>query len=50
MKIAIKGDKSTNIKDVQRVIEILTKDADVHRFNLITTLGGGATTEEKKEE
>jgi len=50
MKIAIKGDKSTNIKDVQRVIEILTKDADVHRFNLITTLGGATTTEEKKEE
>lgn len=47
MKIAIKGDKSTNIQAVQRIIAILT-EKDVHRFNLITTLGG--PTEAKKEE
>lgn len=44
MKIAIRGDKSTNIKGVQRVIEIFTSN-DVHRFNLITTLSGNSDAE-----
>ncbi len=47
MRIAIKGDKFTNIQAVQRVIAVL-KEKDVYRFNLITSLSGGAT--EAKEE
>ncbi len=49
MKIAIKGDKFTNIKAVQRVIEIFTSN-DVHRFNLITTLSGSSDAEAPKAE
>jgi biopolymer transport protein ExbD len=47
MKIAIKGDKFTNIQAVQRVIKVFT-EKDIHRFNLITSLGGGP--EENEEE
>lgn len=39
LEIAIKGDKTTNIKAVQRVIEIL-REREVYRFNLLTTLEG----------
>ena len=38
-RIAIKGDKISNIDAVQDVIKTLTRN-DVHRFNLITTLEG----------
>ncbi len=48
MKIAIRGDKSTNIKGVQRVMEIFTSN-DVHRFNLITTLSGGSSEAESEK-
>jgi biopolymer transport protein ExbD len=47
MRIAIKGDKFTNIKAVQRVIEIF-KEKEVFRFNLITNLSKGG--EEAKAE
>ncbi len=47
MRIAIKGDKFTNIKAVQRVIEIF-KEKEVYRFNLITNLSKGG--EEAKAE
>jgi biopolymer transport protein ExbD len=39
LKFAIKGDKQSNIKAVQRVIEVL-KDEDVYSFNIITSLEG----------
>jgi biopolymer transport protein ExbD len=39
LKFAIKGDKLSNIKAVQRVIEIL-KEKDVYSFNIITSLEG----------
>jgi biopolymer transport protein ExbD len=41
MRIAIKGDKQTDVKAVQEVIKTLT-DRDIHTFNLITTLAGGS--------
>ena len=41
MRIAIKGDKQTDVKAVQQVIKTLT-DKDIHTFNLITTLAGGS--------
>lgn len=39
LKFAIKGDKQTNVKAVQRVIEVL-RDKDVYSFNIITALEG----------
>lgn len=39
LKFAIKGDKSSNIKAVQRVIEVM-KEKDVYSFNIITSLEG----------
>ena len=41
MRIAIKGDKLSDVKAVQKVIKTLT-DKDIHTFNLITTLSGGS--------
>ncbi|MCW3124523.1 MAG: biopolymer transporter ExbD [Bacteroidetes bacterium] len=43
IRIAIKGDKQTDVKAVQQVIKTLT-DNDIHTFNLITTLAGGSTS------
>lgn len=41
IRIAIKGDKDSNIKAVQDVIKIITSDpVNINRFNLITTLEG----------
>ena len=39
LKFAIKGDKTSNIKAVQRVIEVL-RDKDINSFNLITSMEG----------
>lgn len=47
IRIAIKGDKNTDVKAVKQVIKTLT-DRDIHTFNLITTLAGGAQKEENK--
>jgi biopolymer transport protein ExbD len=41
MRIAIKGDKNSDVKAIQRVIKILT-EKDIHTFNLITTLSGAS--------
>jgi len=41
IRIAIKGDKTSDVKAVQEVIKTLT-DRDIHTFNLITTLAGGS--------
>ncbi|MDW8272963.1 MAG: biopolymer transporter ExbD [Chitinophagales bacterium] len=50
MRIAIKGDKFTNIRAVQRIIEIF-REKDIYRFNLITNLSkGGEEQADKKEE
>lgn len=46
MRIAIKGDKFTNIAAVQRVIDIF-KEREVYRFNLITNLSGGKDAAEE---
>ena len=48
MRIAIKGDKQTDVKAVQEVIKTLT-DHDIHTFNLITTLGGGSKKAEAQQ-
>lgn len=48
MRIAIKGDKFTNIEAVQRVIAIL-KEKEVYRFNLITSLSGPAEATKTEE-
>jgi biopolymer transport protein ExbD len=51
MKVAVKGDKESNIKAIKQVIYALTEKADVHKFNLITTLSGSSQiTELPKEE
>lgn len=42
MKVAVKGDKTSNIKAIKQVIYALTEKADVHKFNLITTLSGSS--------
>lgn len=42
MKVAVKGDKDSNIKAIKKVIYALTEIADVHKFNLITTLSGNS--------
>ena len=47
IRIAIKGDKGTDVPAVKQVIKTLT-DRDIHTFNLITTLAGGAQKEESK--
>ena len=47
MRIAIKGDKLTDVKAVQQVIKTLT-DKDIHTFNLITTLAGGSKKAEEQ--
>lgn len=49
MKIAVKGDKSTNVQAVQRVMTVF-KQKDINRFNLITSLSGGPVEEEKAPE
>ena len=51
MKVAIKGDKVSNIKAIKKVIYALTERADIHKFNLITTLSGSSavTTTEPTE-
>ncbi len=41
IRIAIKGDKLTDVQAVRKVIKTLT-DNDIHTFNLITTLAGGS--------
>ena len=45
IKIAIKGDKDSNVEYVKQLIKRLT-EKDIHRFVLITSLatGGGAET------
>jgi len=53
MKVAIKGDKNSNIKAVKQVIWALTEKAGLNRFNLITTLAGSSeksTTTETTEQ
>jgi biopolymer transport protein ExbD len=42
MKVAVKGDKNSNIKAIKQVIYALTEKADIHKFNLITTLSGNS--------
>ena len=45
LRIAIKGDKDSDVEAIQQVIKVLT-DKDLHTFNLITSLrGGGAKPE-----
>lgn len=53
LKIAVKGDKNSDIKAIKQVIYALTQKAQVYKFNLITTLSGSSkeknvTTEEPK--
>ncbi len=43
MKVAVKGDKASNIKAIKKVIYALTEKADIHKFNLITTLSGSSS-------
>ncbi len=39
LKFAIKGDKTTNIKAVQRIIDVL-REKDIYSFNLVTAMEG----------
>ena len=42
MKIAIKGDKDTDIKYIKQIIYGLTEIIEERRFNLVTTLAGNS--------
>ncbi len=42
MKIALKGDKDSDIKAIKKVITTLTERVHVNKFNLITTLSGNS--------
>ncbi|MCC6817824.1 MAG: biopolymer transporter ExbD [Bacteroidia bacterium] len=42
LKVALKGDKSTNIKVFNDVINTITEKMDIHKINLITTLSGSS--------
>jgi biopolymer transport protein ExbD len=50
MKVAVKGDKDSNIKAIKQIIYALTEKADIHKFNLITTLSGSSQKTEVKTE
>lgn len=44
IRIAIKGDKNSNIKTIQEVIKTLTEEpVNIHTFNLITSLEGSVS-------
>ena len=46
IRVAIKGDKTTNVQAVQEVIKILTEEpVNIHTFNLITSLEGPVSAE-----
>lgn len=49
MKIAIKGDRNSNIKAVKQVISALTDKVNVNKINLITTLAGSSKPQESTE-
>lgn len=49
LKIAIKGDKNSNVMAVKDVIKRLT-EKDIHRFVLVTSLAGGSPEEPEKKE
>lgn len=48
IRIAIKGDKNSDVTAVQKVIKTLT-ERDIHTFNLITTLAGGSEAPQNKK-
>jgi len=48
VRIAIKGDKNSDVVAVQKVIKTLT-ERDIHTFNLITTLAGGSDAPQNKQ-
>jgi hypothetical protein len=50
MKIAIKGDRNSNIKAIKQVMTALTDKVNVQKFNLITTLAGNAQKQVTKVE
>jgi len=50
MKIAIKGDRLSNIKAIKEVMTALTDRVGVNKFNLITTLAGNADKQVIKQE
>lgn len=50
MKIAIKGDRNSNIKAIKKVMSALTDKVNVQKFNLITTLAGNAQKQVTKVE
>jgi biopolymer transport protein ExbD len=50
MKIAIKGDRLSNIKAIKEVMTALTERVGVNKFNLITTLAGNADKQAIKQE
>ena len=50
MKIAIKGDRHSNIKAIKKVMNALTERVGVNKFNLITTLAGNSEKQAIKKE
>ena len=50
MKIAIKGDRHSNIKAIKEVMNALTERVGVNKFNLITTLAGNSEKQAIKQE
>jgi len=50
LKISVKGDKNSNIVAIKQVIKTLTERANIHTFNVITTLAGNAQKAGAKKE
>jgi biopolymer transport protein ExbD len=50
MKVALKGDKKSNVKVFNDVINTITEKVDIHKINLITTLSGSSQKQVNNEE
>lgn len=50
MKVALKGDKKSNVKAFNDVVNTITEKVDINKINLITTLSGSSQKQVNKEE
>lgn len=49
MKVALKGDKNSNVKVFNKVIKTITDDMESNKINLITTLSGSSQKKSQNE-
>ncbi|MBL7838248.1 MAG: hypothetical protein JNM67_12085 [Bacteroidetes bacterium] len=50
MKVALKGDKKSNVKAFNDVVNTITEKVEINKINLITTLSGSSQKQVNKEE